>query len=70
MDEQKRKEAAASLLKDMERPPPPACVSVMVAMPPRTICSATLCPPERWTKAMADQSAIEEQREADRTRMT
>lgn len=62
MDEQKRKEVAASLLKDMEATAA-RMRELIVAMPPHDLLGYIYA--QHMMKAMADQSAAEEQREAD-----
>lgn len=62
MDEQKRKEVAASLLKDMEDIAA-RMRELIVAMPPHDLLGYIYA--QHMMKAMADQSAAEEQREAD-----
>lgn len=62
MDEQKRKEIAASLLKDMEATAA-RMRELIVAMPPHDLLGYIYA--QHMMKAMADQSAAEEQREAD-----
>src|SRR5688572_23558543 len=62
MDEKKRKEAAASLLKDMEATAA-RMRELIAAMPPHDLLGYIYA--QHMMKAMADQSAIEQQREAD-----
>lgn len=62
MNEQKRKEAAASLLKDMEATA--TCMrELIVAMPPHDLLGYIYA--QHMMKAMAHQNATEEQREDD-----
>lgn len=62
MDEQKRKEIAASLLKDMEATAA-RMRELIVAMPPHDLLGYIYA--QHMIKAMADQRAIDDQREAD-----
>lgn len=62
MNEEKRKEAAASLLKDMEATAA-RMRELIVAMPPHDLLGYIYA--QHMMKAMVDQSAEEEQREAD-----
>ncbi|ATN34400.1 preprotein translocase subunit SecA [Rhizobium sp. ACO-34A] len=62
MDEQKRKEIAASLLKDMEATAA-RMRELIVAMPPHDLLGYIYA--QHMMKAMADQSVAEEQRGAD-----
>lgn len=62
MNEEKRKEAAASLLKDMEATAA-RIRELIVAMPPHDLLGYIYA--QHMMKAMVDQSAEEEQREAD-----
>jgi len=62
MDEKKRKEAAASLLKDMETTAA-RMRQLIVAMPPHDLLGYIYA--QRMMKAMADQSADQERYEAD-----
>lgn len=62
MDDKKRKEAAASLLKDMEATAA-RMRELIVAMPPHDLIGYIYA--QHMMKAMVDQSAEEEQREAD-----
>lgn len=62
MNEEKRKEAAASLLKDMESTAA-RMRELIVAMPPHDLLGYIYA--QHMMKAMVDQSAEEEQREAD-----
>ncbi len=62
MNEKKRKEAAASLLKDMEKTAA-RVRELIVAMPPHDLLGYIYA--QRMMKSMADQTATEEQSEAD-----
>ncbi|MCD0244385.1 hypothetical protein JWH11_00830 [Xanthomonas melonis] len=62
MNEEKRKEAAASLLKDMEATAA-RMRELIVAMPPHDLLGYIYA--QHMMKAMVDQSAEDEQREAD-----
>lgn len=62
MDDKKRKEAAASLLKDMESTSA-RMRELIVAMPPHDLLGYIYA--QRLMKAMADQSAADEQCQAD-----
>ena len=62
MNEQKRKETAASLLKDMETTAA-RMRELIVTMPPHDLLGYIYA--QRMMKAMADQSAPQEQHEAN-----